>query len=167
MVGSRTVGLVNWTRGATWTSTAGDEPPSASRRYLVVRTGLTSAMTIPVLSNVTSVEPDQAAPSGDEASRGVPRPRTTPPSRDAEPNVTAVGVGLSSRSTPTAIHVERRPRAVRTSDAGTVSGPSVVWATSERRRPDGVAVAVTSMTRASTPSFDCSVRAPRRTGPQR
>ena len=39
------------------------------------------------------------------------------------------------------IHVERRPSAVRTSDAGTVSEPLVVWTTSERRRPDGVGAA--------------------------
>ena len=65
------------------------------------------------------------------------------------------------------IHVERRPSAVRTSDAGTVAGPFVVWTTSDRRRPDGVGAADASTTRPSTPSFDCSVRAPSRTGPQR
>src|SRR5687767_12519191 len=117
------------------------------------RVGFTSAVTVPNLSYVTSVPADHAEPFGDDASRGVPRKRTSPVSRAADPKAIVPVDGLSRRSTPTVIHVERRPSAVRKREAGTVSGPAVVWTTSERSLPDGVAAPVASITRAATPSL--------------
>jgi hypothetical protein len=119
----------------------------------MLRVGFTSAVTTPVLSNVTSVPAVQAEPSGDETRRGVPRKRTSPLRRAVEPYATVPVVGRSRRSTPTVIHVERRPSPVRSSEAGTVCGPAVVWISSERRRPDGVAAPVASITRALAASL--------------
>ncbi len=125
-------------------------------------------MTIPFLSNVTSVPADHDEPSGDDASRGVPRKRTMPDSRADEPKATVPIDGRSRRITPTVIQVERSPSAVRTSEAGHCLGARC---RGERRAiaavPDGVADPVASTTRASAPSFACTVRAPSRTGPHR
>ena len=52
-------------------------------------------------------------------------------------------------------------------EAGTCSEPFAVCSVSVRSRPDGVTTPVASTTRASAPSFDCMVRAPSSTGPQR
>src|SRR5512145_1089897 len=130
------------------------------------RVGFTSAVTAPNLSNVTSVPADQEAPSADAARRGVPRKRAIPESLAELPNAIVPTAGRSSRRTPNVTQVDLSPRAVRRSETGTDSVPAVVVTVSERSLPDGVATPVASMTRPSTPSFDCSVRAPNGSGPQ-
>ncbi len=132
-----------------------------------MRAGFTSTEIAPTASGVTVPAPVHAAPSGDDARRGAASPRPTPLRCVVDPKTMLSAEGRSSRSTPTEIHVERRPSAVRTSVAGTDSAPEVVLTTSARRRPDAVAVPVASTTRASMPSLDWTVRAPMSTGPQR